>query len=1014
MLSLQALLAAALAALSLHGAAAATLPTAAGLQAAPPIAAPEPSPGDDIADVPWPLDAAVPAAEAAPDAQPVLLPLKDALFQPIGQAEAPVGDFLFATVIPCRAVVRALEEASAALGATARLVAISDADSLVTHQLEVDTRLRATNISCNNAMVQASPIDESDVVAFSHNVSEAVHARFRRAMPQLGLPLVWGANWLAELLANRTTDQRAGRQRRSMLIPLLFQMLQPPPPPMPMQATQPSVTHQTVTIINGATAAAAASEQAQDRQPDPDAAWPAFLTVPEDQLPLIADHIHRQSTAAGDNSLTKEQILDQIVATRKFWRGELANVRRRRRRSLGSLMRSMSRSRSRISVPFSVPRSPTLSRSSSLSSGSATSWTFQSAGALPNAQAVAPNYRRLFQRLSPWRRAGARAKHYAKTGVKGGLYFGGLAGAYYAIGKGYSAIDEAISGTTAPTAKQIAIAIADVLTTPHPSPDLPTRIAVLTNANTSSEEALDHLAASTATLDSSNQIERALLSLQTYLRQNHTSPDVHDIGNRIKVLATALADLTTNCVERATSGFFPSTLADTATLGKFLKDARWNLRQKGMDLVATNPAQLLAMETVVAPAAGALTVALRTPIVKADTGYTLFRHRPHPIPLDGGFVTLGRSGDTFAVSDDGKFFRALNDAHFADCRKAAGKFLCPALDAVATLEAAREHDCLAHLFSFTATEEAAELCGYHQLPADTPPLFLAGADILQRDPEPLTITCPGRPSRRVAAADVPNTILEPGCTARTSTGEATAKAIPTPLLTGSAAPRRAKRSDREIPPKDSDRTVTLDPFNRLTTAIGAQGMTRQQMRAARTAFLDLIRTQVTTLLQQAMPTGQGRTQQRVAANMLSSITPANEFFATAFERAIESVGNAIRDHQANGPTVILVTCLLAINSIIMATLAAVTCRYRAPSTNADEGDRDRRPRVPAPPPPAAFQRRGACAAANAGCAAASPRREEKPANRQTPATPGYLPRGLHGERGRQGPGGRHRRPSPRH
>jgi hypothetical protein len=158
---------------------------------------------------------------------------------------------------------------------------------------------------------------------------------------------------------------------------------------------------------------------------------------------LIADHIHRQSTAAGDNSLTREQVLDQIVATRKFWRGELANVRRRRRRSLGSIMRSMSRSRSRISVP----RSPTLSRSSSLSSGSATSWTFQSAGALPNAQAVAPNYRRLFQRLSPWRRASARAKHYAKTGVKGGLYFGGLAGAYYAIGKGYTAIDEAISGT---------------------------------------------------------------------------------------------------------------------------------------------------------------------------------------------------------------------------------------------------------------------------------------------------------------------------------------------------------------------------------------------------------------------------------------------------------------------------------------------------------------------------------------------------------------------------------------
>jgi hypothetical protein len=149
-------------------------------------------PATTFADVPWPLDAAVPAAEATPDAQPVLLPLKDALFQPIGQAEAPVGDFLFATVIPCRAVVRALEEASAALGATARLVAIDDADSLVTHQLEVDTRLRATNISCNNAMVQASPIDESDVVAFSHNVSEAVHARFAAPCPS------WAYRWSGE------------------------------------------------------------------------------------------------------------------------------------------------------------------------------------------------------------------------------------------------------------------------------------------------------------------------------------------------------------------------------------------------------------------------------------------------------------------------------------------------------------------------------------------------------------------------------------------------------------------------------------------------------------------------------------------------------------------------------------------------------------------------------------------------------------------------------------------------
>jgi hypothetical protein len=267
----------------------------------------------DKLDEPWTLAEAgaamaAAAAEAAEDAQPrVHLPLKDALFQPIGQAEAPVGDFLFATVIPCRAVVRALEEASAALGATARLVGIGDADGLVTHQLEVDTHLRATNISCNNAMVQASPIDESDVVAFAHNVSEAVHARFRRAMPQLGLPLVWGANWLAELLTNRTSDQRAGRQRRSMMIPLLFQMLQPPPPPMP--PAQPAVTHQSVTIINGASAAAAPGEQASAPARRHRPLWPAFLTAPDDQLPEIAAHIHRQATAAGDHSLTLEQTL---------------------------------------------------------------------------------------------------------------------------------------------------------------------------------------------------------------------------------------------------------------------------------------------------------------------------------------------------------------------------------------------------------------------------------------------------------------------------------------------------------------------------------------------------------------------------------------------------------------------------------------------------------------------------------------------------------------------------------
>jgi hypothetical protein len=136
----------------------------------------------------------------------------------------------------------------------------ANAEGLVTHQLEVDNHLRSTNISCNNAMVQASPIDESDVVAFAHNVSEAVHARFHRAMPQLGLPLVWGANWLVEILARNNSSQggRSGRQRRSMMIPLIMSMLQPPMPPTP--PAQLAVTHQSVTIINGAMAGAQGSQ----------------------------------------------------------------------------------------------------------------------------------------------------------------------------------------------------------------------------------------------------------------------------------------------------------------------------------------------------------------------------------------------------------------------------------------------------------------------------------------------------------------------------------------------------------------------------------------------------------------------------------------------------------------------------------------------------------------------------------------------------------------------------------
>jgi hypothetical protein len=197
-------------------------------------------------------------------------------------------------------------------------------------------------------------------------------------------------------------------------------------------------------------------------------------------------------------------------------------------------------------------------------------------------------------------------------------------------------------------------------------------------------------------------------------------------------------------------------------------------------------------------------------------------------------------------------------------------------------------------------------------------------------------------------------------------------------------------------------SLHIETWYLIGSIVGANViLTRQQMRAARTAFLDLIRNQVTALLQQAMPTGQGRTQQRVAANMLSSVTPANEFFATAFKRAIESVGTAIWDHQANGPTVILVTCLLAINSIIMATLAAVTCRYRAPPGH--RGGQSRR---------STWSRRRAVASGSptrrlSSCSQCltrfrRPKKSDGANASPAPTAPGTIPRGIDGGRGQTG------------
>jgi hypothetical protein len=87
-------------------------------------------------------------------------------------------------------------------------------------------------------------------------------------------------------------------------------------------------------------------------------------------------------------------------------------------------------------------------------------------------------------------------KKYSGKAAKGTLYFSSFSGTAYLAGKEYQTIDHTINEIDPPTADDIAFAIANVISTKNPLPDLPSRLVAVVNT-ISSNEALDHLAAST-------------------------------------------------------------------------------------------------------------------------------------------------------------------------------------------------------------------------------------------------------------------------------------------------------------------------------------------------------------------------------------------------------------------------------------------------------------------------------------------------------------------------------------
>lgn len=89
------------------------------------------------------------------------------------------------------------------------------------------------------------------------------------------------------------------------------------------------------------------------------------------------------------------------------------------------------------------------------------------------------------------------------------VIFTGFTGALYGMGKAIQALEQEVTGYKELSPEAIAAAIAKALLTKDPTPDLPSHI-VAVNGATLTEEAAQHLVASTRTMEESNAAETAL------------------------------------------------------------------------------------------------------------------------------------------------------------------------------------------------------------------------------------------------------------------------------------------------------------------------------------------------------------------------------------------------------------------------------------------------------------------------------------------------------------------------
>lgn len=126
------------------------------------------------------------------------------------------------------------------------------------------------------------------------------------------------------------------------------------------------------------------------------------------------------------------------------------------------------------------------------------------------------------------------------------------------------------------------------------------------------------------------------------------------------------------------------------------------------------------------------------------------------------------------------------------------------------------------------------------------------------------------------------------------------------------------------------------------------------MRAARQAFLDLLRHQVVQAMAAAhpSPTPTERRTQMEAMQALDAITSSNDYITQAFERALATLRHTAEQY-GHDPDTYLVAAILGVNSVIAAAVTAMTCRRRRrpsePSTSSSDGDDSQ-------PPPARRQR----------------------------------------------------------